>query len=1067
MSSAKNRKILKSAFIFIFVFSIIIIIAFPLFIKSAINSEYIKKEISLFISKKTGNKINQGKITIKFLPRPYIKIDGIKTKLKLADFTNDDNNKEPKQNINKKSSKHCKLECKKNQNHLSSDTGNSGNNINITIGTILFYPNLRTILQAGGKNISGSLILKKLSISSNPQCTLPVIKNIKSFSFEYIKAPLSFQIDKILKASITAINPELILKNKKNSKISGKRLTAYINLTHHKIQISINKFVLDYPSMIISINFLHDKKNKKASLKFSGQKVCIDEIKQVSYSLLKNNTISNEIFKIVRSGQANNLMVSFHGNNLKTLFHEKNMIIKGTIKDGAIGIPETNLVTSKTQGRAVVKNGILYTDVPQGYIKNSIFKQAKLKVDLFNHNHPFQGTFPIGADLNELSNILKQLLQGTSIEHELNLCKNIKGRANGILILGKQKNENRVHILVKVHNIHLSAEYKRIPEIIKINGGNFIYNDDTSIDIDNIDGSIGKTILSNIKASIELRNKNTIRIKSGKIAISTQELFPWFISFNDIKKYILPIKFMSGTINIDSININGPMLKPYKWKYNINGNCKGIAIGTKTPINEIKNINLSFKLSNKMKSFSNINARLYRTKLLSAFMKTKLIKNIAMPVSLYNGEFHAKKNETEFKGKFLFKTGPEILLAISDSTGGGRASANSKANTHTIKKIMKYYIQLSIKDGKISNASLVYNGKSCRKCRHFNIKGILSTRTILKLLVPGTKIAKEFLKLTGNRDIKIISNNNSGLTISTDILDIDTLTKVIQSESPQKTNDLYSYIHFPLTFNIKSDKCIYKTMIFTPFQASVAMYKDSWTIFIENTKLCNMNIEGIIDKKHKLDISFELYAEKDNLAQFISCLFDKKQLIKGKYSIRADFNSIGNMYQLMDNLNGKIEFSSQDGRIYKLTLLSRILSVINISKFIHGKIPDIIQNGFAYNSLYIKAYIKKSRIILKSAVIKGVDMTFVFKGWIDMMKRTMKLTCIVSPFKTADMIIKHLPILDHILNNRLISFPVEIKGNINNPDIVLLPPSEIGKGLLDMMQRIMTTPFRIIKDIPQ
>ena len=196
-------------------------------------------------------------------------------------------------------------------------------------------------------------------------------------------------------------------------------------------------------------------------------------------------------------------------------------------------------------------------------------------------------------------------------------------------------------------------------------------------------------------------------------------------------------------------------------------------------------------------------------------------------------------------------------------------------------------------------------------------------------------------------------------------------------------------------------------------------------------------------------------------------MFGKKGLIKGQYAMDIDLDSKGdNMYQLMKNLHGKIDFSSSKGRIYKLTLLSRILSVINISKFIRGKIPDIVQNGFAYNSMTVKADIKHNRIFLKSAVIKGVDMTFVFTGRINMLKKTMKLQCLVSPFKTADLIIKHIRIVGHILNNQLVSIPVKITGSIDNPDVFLLPPSEVGKGLLNMMKRIISTPFRIIKSLP-
>ncbi len=256
-------------------------------------------------------------------------------------------------------------------------------------------------------------------------------------------------------------------------------------------------------------------------------------------------------------------------------------------------------------------------------------------------------------------------------------------------------------------------------------------------------------------------------------------------------------------------------------------------------------------------------------------------------------------------------------------------------------------------------------------------------------------------------------------------------------------------------------------MVFSPFEADIDVDHNIFTILVESTKLCGINITGIIDKNDNLNLSLKLYTKKGDLEEFTSCMLSKKQLIKGKYTIDVDLDSEGNIYQLINNLHGRIDFASFRGRIYRLTLLSRILSVINISKFIRGKIPDIVQNGFAYNSITVKADIKNNRITLKSAVIKGVDMTFVFKGWINMLKKTVELKCLVSPFKTADLIIKNVPILGHILNNQLVSIPVKITGSIDKPDIFLLPPSEVGKELVNMMKRIISTPFRIIKSLPQ
>ncbi len=1016
-----------------------------------VDSHYIKQEISRFILKKTGVKISQGKMAINFFPRPYIKIDKIKTELSIYGKKNDIKN-------NSKT-------VKKTDN----DSKSEKKRIHLIIKTTKFYPDLKTLIHARGKTISGTLLIKKILADDLTKTKIPIVENIKSFSIDSLKTVFTYKTTGHLSAAITCEHPELILKNKKTAPISGKKLKAVIDVENNNIQIAIKNFIIDYPAMDVSIKFLKDEKQKKTSLEVSGSKVNIDQTKITVFALFKANKISNEIFTILRSGIVDDFTASFHGKNLKTLFHEKNMLIRGKLRNGSIGIPGTKLVTNKTSGQVLVKNGFLHLKVNHGRIGDSFFKNAKFGINLLDSAFPFQGTIPIDVDLGELAGILKGLLPGSYLEHELNLCSKVRGRAKGVLTLAKIKNKKPLFISILTDDINFEALYARIPEKISIQGGKFTYSDNSLIIIDKLNGSIGKNHFSNLHASIELNNKNAIEIKSGKAVIAAEEILPWLSFYRKTASAVLPLKSVAGTINIESFNFKGPVMHPGQWQYDINGTCSNIALGTESAKKEISSLSFGFKISDKIKFFSDIKAQIYKTNLLTSFVKTDFLDEIALPLSVSKAELSLKKKEIDFQGNIVLKTGPEIFIDI-------QKPFNSKTGEQTLKNLLNFSIKFGIKDKKNSDAVFSYNGTTGQQHGHINFNGKFNTKTIKKILAPDSGAVKKFFNLTDNENFTVISNRESGLTILTDTLNVDALSKIhFENKSDKnnknksdKNNLLYSSIIYPLNFKIKANRLIYKSMVFSPFEADIDIDHNIFTILLESAKLCGISITGIMDKSDKFNLIMKLYNKKGNLKKFTSCMFGKKGLIKGPYTMDIDLDSKGdNMYQLMKNLHGKIDFSSSKGRIYKLTLLSRILSVINISKFIRGKIPDIVQNGFAYNSMTVKADIKHNRIFLKSAVIKGVDMTFVFIGRINMLKKTMKLQCLVSPFKTADLIIKHIPILGHILNNQLVSIPVKITGSIDNPNVFLLPPSEVGKGLLNMMKRIISTPFRIIKSLPQ
>ena len=159
-----------------------------------------------------------------------------------------------------------------------------------------------------------------------------------------------------------------------------------------------------------------------------------------------------------------------------------------------------------------------------------------------------------------------------------------------------------------------------------------------------------------------------------------------------------------------------------------------------------------------------------------------------------------------------------------------------------------------------------------------------------------------------------------------------------------------------------------------------------------------------------------LFSEKNNAGSFSNKLITiKTDSLIYKQSNFKNFKAGISVKKNMGRLNGKLKFKSKDGKIHSLTLLSRILSVINISTLFKGKLPDVKQKGFKYNSINFKANIVNSKIILDEVVIDGHDMALVFKGTIDPVKNDLDLTCLVAPFKTIDLLIERIPLINTML----------------------------------------------------
>ena len=328
----------------------------------------------------------------------------------------------------------------------------------------------------------------------------------------------------------------------------------------------------------------------------------------------------------------------------------------------------------------------------------------------------------------------------------------------------------------------------------------------------------------------------------------------------------------------------------------------------------------------------------------------------------------------------------------------------------------------------------------------------------------------------------------SDYTIHTDTLTLDYILHLIERIKAFTVKESRRP-SFPIpSFTLETNSFILNSMHFSPFRAHInlndtpmANKEMAKTIMIDTMVACSLHpVTEIRITPEKLDISLRINDEKQNIEPLISCFYNGKRLMEGTYTmetslttslpIQANLKTMASKAVsalLNENLNGTIHITSEKGRIFRLTLLSRILSMINVGELMAGNLPDIEQNGFAYDTIEIDGTVESGRITLQKAVINGLDMTLIFMGWIDPFHETMALTCLVAPFKTADSIIKNIPILGKMFNNRLISIPVKAWGPIHDPELMILHPSDVGHGLIKTMENILKAPFELIKSLPQ
>ncbi|MBU8911644.1 MAG: AsmA-like C-terminal region-containing protein [Desulfobacterales bacterium] len=985
---------------------LILLISSPFIINRVINTSYIKNKISFFIHQKTGANIDSFKFSITVFPQAGVNIENF-------NFTPD-------------------------------------NRTNVNIKILKFDIDMQKLLR--GKINIDQITIDRPMISTTPlkekpsasPIDFPVSRFAQNFKKVFAFLP-EHQESVELTLKDIKFNPHTFSnasfeKNPDFESIELDQLKCIVKFSAKgSYQIDIKPFKLNYPDGLVAIHFEDNQIQKKTRIQFTGTNIHIGQAREMSLLLFKDNKISKSIFKILHDGIAPQVNVSFQGKELKDLFSGNHLTLKGNIEDGLVHIPQTDLIASRVSGNAHIHNGILDINTNNATIQSSKIGKGRLSIDLLNHiDFPFQGEFSLDVDLSMIPQTLISLLPDTLLAKELSLVHNVTGRAKTRLNLSLETKSSDLKVKINTKDFSVFGKYDRIPGDITLENVNFDYEPDM-VYLKRLNGVINGSTIYDLNTVLDFKDEVQIGIRSGSGMIDLDSMIPWLMSYEKTKQMISPVKGGSGQIYITSIDLAGPILKPDLWEYDLKGMGVGIDVTTNfLNHKQIENLSCQYHISDDLLNLKTIQMKMNDLSWMEHLIEKKYLDSISVPFDMEKGDFHIGIKNSLFKAILKFGGGPELYIDLKGETP-------ASLTLNSIKFI----------DQGLSNGSIFFNYNNDKPL--FDFDGILDTATLSKVVIPDSYWSKKINALTEGQSILIYKDRDSVLNIITKNADLNSLISH-SKEFSSNTRLLSDEI-----INFKADQLKAKNLIFTNVDSKLSFKKALLYAKLEKALLCDLEISGYINlKKDTIYADFPFNANnKTNIQDLLTCLFQKNDFMDGRYSLKGNLLSSGSKKDFLNKFTGSLIFNADEGRIYKLTLLSRILSVLNVSKIFKGKIPNVTQDGFAYKNISIEADIKDSIIYLKKAIIDGQDMALIFSGWIDPINDKIDLTCLVAPFKTVDLIIEHIPIINTLLEGRLVSVPVKATGKLSDPIAVPLHPSSVGKSLINMMSNILKTPVKL------
>lgn len=601
-----------------------------------------------------------------------------------------------------------------------------------------------------------------------------------------------------------------------------------------------------------------------------------------------------------------------------------------------------------------------------------------------------------------------------------------------------------------------------LPDRIQIIRGQFNCQD-TQIHVKNVDASIGKSSFSHVEAKFDWGKHPTVMIQASPAKIRADELYSWLLTFEALKPGLKEFQPIHGTLVFNSLLMKGDLSGPRSRDLTLVGKLSNSLLNWKRFPGSIRIDSGQFSWQDTRMRFSKFNVGFGNSTLQQLSSTLNWGKANTMEAKLESATVFL--NEvwpwlSSFDGlrdKISDIRTPQGMFTLNDIEISGplyRPGDWRLSSTGDMKDIV---IQSAFLDKPIT----LTQGKFILTQRDY----AGAPHNCIKLGSTHLKWEESKIRLIG--DIFFSPKTFAvEMNISLNSIDWGRIEKILEYAYQKNNDDIEgageSNIHLNLA--IKSEKFTYNDYVFRPIQADVSITPQEVLVAVQHAKLCEIALSGIVKVSHQ---NLEFYvvpnSRNKNLELVLSCLSNEKASASGKFDLEGEIMAKAKPESPARYYSGDLDFSADHGRIYRFGILAKILAILNVTEIYRGQIPDLVGEGFAYNSMNIKANFKGKKLVMEECTLDGTSMGLACEGDIDLADNTIDLVILVAPFKTVDRIVKKIPLISSVLGGKLISIPFRAKGKLEDPTVIPLSPTAVGSGVLGILERTLKLPIKIIQ----
>ncbi|MBN1571720.1 MAG: AsmA-like C-terminal domain-containing protein [Deltaproteobacteria bacterium] len=206
-----------------------------------------------------------------------------------------------------------------------------------------------------------------------------------------------------------------------------------------------------------------------------------------------------------------------------------------------------------------------------------------------------------------------------------------------------------------------------------------------------------------------------------------------------------------------------------------------------------------------------------------------------------------------------------------------------------------------------------------------------------------------------------------------------------------------------------------------------------------------------------------LTGEGTDLASFSSDTMILKDLA-GKLNFMLSLKSEpGKPGRILETFDGDARIEIYNGNIKKLSVLSKIISIMKISNYLSLKFPKITTEGVPFEKITADFVIEDGVATTKNLFMDSRVIKVTGVGSVDMVKEEIDMVLGFQMLETIDLIVNKIPVVGYVLtgdSGNLFTTYFKVTGSFEDPQVSSMTLKALGEGTLNIFERIYKFPLK-------